>query len=210
MDPRWVVIALTNGLLVFLMGQVNHEIAPAGMSLFLAGLMVPLAATRLRFRTGVTVMLLSGLLLDAARPSLFGGNSLLLLAIFGGWFFWRARLPRDGAGTAILGALACNLVLFVFQPFFVGAAAVIDAQDPNLFHWQPLFFQLKPLVIESVRAARHLAAGAATGERVLYDLLFSELAVVLLAPWFVALQERALLLCGVNLAEEIREPGGVL
>lgn len=210
MDPRWWVISLTNLLLVFLMGQINHSLSGYSVSLCLAGLMVPLAATRLRLGSGVAVMLLSGFFLDASRPTLFGANSILLLGIFAAWCFWRARLPRDGAATAIVGALVANFVLFIFQPIFVGAAAVLEAQDPNLYHWQPLLVQLKPFVIESLRAARRLASGAATADRILVDLLLSELAVAVLAPWFVALQERSLRLCGVNLAEEIREPGGAL
>lgn len=210
MDPRWWVISLTNLLLVVLMGQINHGLSGYSISLFLAGLMVPLVATRLRLGSGLVVMLLSGFFLDASRPTLFGANSILLLAIFAGWCFWRARLPREGPATAIIGAMVANFILFVFQPLFVGAAAVLETQDPNLYHWQPLLVQLKPFVIESVRAAHRIATGAATTDRIFIDLLASELAVALLAPWFVALQERALRLCGVNLAEEVREPGGAL
>ena len=41
--------------------------------------------------------------------------------------------------------------------------------------------------------------------RILVDLLLSQALVVVLAWWFFALQERALVLWGVNLAEESRE-----
>lgn len=54
-----------------------------------------------------------------------------------------------------------------------------------------------------------LASGATWG-RVAVDLLLSESAVVLIGPWFFALQEYALLLRGVNLADEARQPGGAL
>ena len=53
-------------------------------------------------------------------------------------------------------------------------------------------------------------AGSATWGRVAVDLLCSQLVAGLLAPWFFALQEQALLLRGVNLTEEAREPGGAL
>ena len=46
--------------------------------------------------------------------------------------------------------------------------------------------------------------------RVAPILLFSELAVALVIPWFFALQEQALLLRGVDLANEARQPGGAL
>ena len=54
------------------------------------------------------------------------------------------------------------------------------------------------------------ALAGATASRVLVDLLCSQIAVVVLGPWFFALQEQALLLRGVNLAEEARAPGGSL
>ena len=53
-------------------------------------------------------------------------------------------------------------------------------------------------------------AGGTTWNRVLIDLLLSQVAVAVIMPWFFALQERALLLRGVNLAEEARAPGGAL
>ena len=49
-----------------------------------------------------------------------------------------------------------------------------------------------------------------TWSRVLVDLLCSECAVVLVTPWFFALQEQALILRGVDLANEARQPGGAL
>ena len=67
-----------------------------------------------------------------------------------------------------------------------------------------ILFLAQPLLL-----GHDLAAGATLG-RVLVDLALSELAVVLLGTWFFALQEQALLLRGVDLAAEARQPGGAL
>jgi hypothetical protein len=176
MDPRWVVIVLANAFLVFLEGQLNHYLAHAPVSVFLAGLCLPVAGLRLRFRPGLIAMFLSGLVLDAARPVPFGSSALLLGTLFTCWHSVRSRLPRDGVAPPLIGALVANLGLFLVQPLLLGAP---------------------------------LATGA-TASRILVDLLFSQLAVVLLGTWFFALQEQALLLRGVNLADEARQPGGAL
>lgn len=176
MDPRWVIIVLANALLVFLGGQLNHYLAHLPASVFLTGLCLPVAGLRLRFRPGLIAMFLSGLVVDAGRPVPFGSSALLLSTLFTWWYSVRSRLPREGVGPVVFGALIANLLLFGAQPLLVGAP---------------------------------LATGA-TWSRVAVDLVFSQIAVALLAPWFAALQEQALLLRGVNLAEEAREPGGTL
>ncbi|MFT3831185.1 MAG: hypothetical protein QM691_15925 [Opitutaceae bacterium] len=176
MDPRWVVIVLANAVLVFLEGQVNHYLAHAPVSVYLCGLALPVAGLRLRFRPGLIAMFLTGLVIDAVRPTPFGSTALLLATLFTAWHSIRARLPRDGVAPPLVGALVANLVLFFAQPLLLGPA---------------------------------VATGTTAG-RVLMDLLLSQVGVMLLGTWFFALQEQALLLRGVDLAEEARQPGGAL
>ena len=78
------------------------------------------------------------------------------------------------------------------------APAVVGAVLANL-----VIFLAQPLLIPG-------ALAATTASRVAVDLFGSQVAVVLLGPWFFALQEQALLLRGVNLGEEARAPGGAL
>jgi len=177
MDPRWVVLVLANLLLMFLGGQCNHYLAHLPASVFLAGLFLPVAGQRLRMQPGFVALFLTGLLFDAARPVPFGSSALLLGGLFAVWFTFRPRLPREGVGSAITGALLANAVLFFAQPLLVGPG---------------------------------IAFASATGGRVFWDFLSSEIAVALIGPWFFALQEKALFLWGVNLSEEARAPGGAL
>jgi hypothetical protein len=177
MDPRWVVLVAANLLLIFLGGQCNHYLAHLPVSVFLGGLFLPVAGLRLRMKPGFIALFLTGLFFDAARPVPFGSSALLLGALFATWYTFRPRLPREGMGAAVTGALLANAALFFAQPLLLGPG---------------------------------LASAAATGSRVFWDFVFSEIAVALLGPWFFALQEKALFLWGVNLAEEAREPGGAL
>lgn len=176
MDPRWLIIVAANGLLVTLAGQLNHYLAHLPVSVFLAGLCLPVAGLRLRFRPGLIAMFLSGLVLDAARPVPFGSSALLLSTLFTVWHSVRARLPREGLAPPLVGGLVANLVLFLAQPLLLGP---------------------------------ELTAGA-SWSRAGVDLALSLVGVVVIGPWFFALQEQALQLCGINLAEEAREPGGAL
>ncbi len=79
------------------------------------------------------------------------------------------------------------------------APGVVGASAANL-----VLFGAQPLLLGADTVA------GVTWNRIAVDLLASQVAIVVLGPWFFALQEQALLLRGVNLAEEAREPGGTL
>ena len=104
MDPRWIVIVLANALLVFLSNQVNHHLGHFPVSAFLLGLALPVAGLRLRVRPGMIAMLLSGLVIDAARPVPFGSSSLVLATLFVCWHAVRSRLPREGMAPPVVPA----------------------------------------------------------------------------------------------------------
>ena len=61
------------------------------------------------------------------------------------------------------------------------------------------------LALSLLLLGRH-PAPAAAWTRLLADLIFSQIFLALLAPWFFALQREALLLARVDLAAEQREP----
>jgi rod shape-determining protein MreD len=67
-----------------------------------------------------------------------------------------------------------------------------------------VLFLAQPLLLGFATAA------GTTWSRFLVDLALSEVVVALVIPWFFALQEQALLLRGVDLADEARQPGGAL
>jgi hypothetical protein len=77
------------------------------------------------------------------------------------------------------------------------APAVVGALLANL-----ILFLAQPVLLHLPMRSHEL------WHRAVIDLLASQLFVALLADWFLALQEQALLLVGVDLAEEARQPGG--
>lgn len=111
-----------------------------------------------------------------------------------------ARPVPFGSSSLILCALyTCWHAVRTRLPRDGVAPPVIGALLANL-----ALFLAQPLLLGAT-----LAIGA-SWSRVLVDLLLSQFAVIVIGPWFFALQEQALLLRGVNLAEEARAPGGAL
>lgn len=82
MDLRWIVLLLSNYLLLALLGELNGALAGFGIHLLPAGLFVTYAAMRLSYRAGLYATLGTGLLLDAARPTPWGLQLFTLLALY--------------------------------------------------------------------------------------------------------------------------------
>lgn len=99
--------------------------------------------------------------------------------------------------TAVLFA-TCHLVLRAIRHRLARDSvpthlAIALLANLALFFAQPLF------------SGSDLPHASPTVLRVVVDLLFSQVVLIALAWWFFALQERALVLWGVNLAEEMRQ-----
>ncbi len=124
-----------------------------------------------------------------------------LIAVFlSGLVVDAGRPVPFGSSAVLLGLLfTCWHAVRSRLPREGAAPPIIGALVANLV----LFFA-QPLLLGT-----DVALGATWG-RVLVDLLLSQFIVALLMPWFIALQEQALLLQGVNLADEARQPGGAL
>jgi cell shape-determining protein MreD len=107
-----VLLACAGGL-VGLVGQLNHGLAPLGLTLTVPGLLVCYAALRLPLQPGLLVACLAGLWIDAAAPVAFGRHALLLGLAFCVVHNLRARLPREETLVGVVAALFVNLALFV-------------------------------------------------------------------------------------------------
>jgi rod shape-determining protein MreD len=109
-------------------------------------------------------------------------------------------------------------------PVFFGSSAILLATLFTCWHAMRLRLPregLAPQIVGALLANLVLflaqpvllgfaVAAGTTWNRFLVDLLLSELVVALAIPWFFALQGQALLLRGVDLADEARQPGGAL
>lgn len=112
-SQRRLIVTLGTGvILLLIVRQANHLLAPAGMSLWLGGLLVALPAMRLNFRTGLVSSAVLGLMMDAWSPMLFGIHAGLLTLAHVIVFRIRNRIETTEPTVGVLVALITNLALF--------------------------------------------------------------------------------------------------
>lgn len=112
---------------------------------------------------------------------------------------------REGLWLAFLGGLLCDAgapVAFGLHAFLFSSAHVLlfrlrdrVPRDQTLgLVVIALFLNLALFLVFSFIEVASLPGGGALWPRLLLDLVWSQLVLALVAPWFVALQERALAL----------------
>lgn len=112
-SQRRLFVTIGTGFVLLLMvRQANHLLAPAGLSLWLGGLVVALPAMRLNFRTGLVGSAVLGLVMDAWSPLFFGLHAGLLALAHVIIFRIRNRIETTEPTIGILVALIANLALF--------------------------------------------------------------------------------------------------
>lgn len=121
-DPRWLIVFLANLLLWWLVGLANHYFANASLHFYIGGLFVVYSALRLDHRNGLIVIVLTGLMMDAAEPVPFGTSMLLLGFVHATLLYGRRRFPREGAVFGIVVALFANLFLIIALSFLLVGA----------------------------------------------------------------------------------------
>jgi rod shape-determining protein MreD len=138
---------------------------------------------------------LGGLVLPVTALRLSQGPGLLAVVLTG--FAMDATGPTAFGSSSIILAAALLAVRTLrhrlLREHFSTHLAVALLANLLLFFAQPLF------------SATAAAYAAPTLMRVVVDLLLSQIVLCVLACWFFALQERALVLWGVNLTEELRQ-----
>ncbi len=117
MHRRWLIPFAAMLLLWSLVGQINHYLAPYGVSLFVGGLLVTFAALRLSLRPGLIATALAGLAVDAVEPVTFGTHLILFAGLHVVLYHLRSRFPREETILAVVTALLANLALFLAVSF---------------------------------------------------------------------------------------------
>jgi rod shape-determining protein MreD len=118
-DYRWLIVFGGNLLLYWLVGLVNHHLAPHALHLYVGGLFVTYAGLRLDLKHGFISTLLTGLLIDATAPVRFGTSLALFGLVQATLFYGRRRFPREEPVFAIVVALLANLFLFIVLSFLL-------------------------------------------------------------------------------------------
>ena len=125
---RLLLAFLPLALLILLVAQINHMLAPWHVYLYIDGLLVVFAALRLDFRPGLGAVFLAGLFADAGEPVRFGTDAMLLAIAYVFIFSARRRLPLEeplvGLTLGLIANLgiflALSLLLFAHSPVLVG------------------------------------------------------------------------------------------
>ncbi|MEN9841436.1 MAG: hypothetical protein RL376_1236 [Verrucomicrobiota bacterium] len=114
---QFLVLLACSGGLIALLAQANHELSFLALTLATPGLLVVYSALRLPLLRGLSLVCLTGLLLDAAAPIPFGSHAFLLGLGFCALHGVRSRLPREETLVGVVAALFINLALFVVLAF---------------------------------------------------------------------------------------------
>lgn len=109
-----VLILFVSALLLGLItGQVNYSLAPWQLHVFAGGLAVTFAGLHFPRGPGLAVVLLAGLLADAASPLAFGTHATLFGAAFLVVHQLRDRVPTDMVWPRVGVALVANFGIFL-------------------------------------------------------------------------------------------------
>ncbi|MDD3179235.1 MAG: hypothetical protein PHQ04_02670 [Opitutaceae bacterium] len=117
MDRRLPLLFLTNLLLAWLAGQVNHSLAPMAVHLYLGGLFVAFAALRLDLKNGGLCTVLTALACDSTTAAPFGTSLVLFGLAHATVLAVRQGFPRDEPVFATVVTLILNLFLFLACSF---------------------------------------------------------------------------------------------
>ncbi|MSU69446.1 MAG: hypothetical protein EXS39_01450 [Opitutaceae bacterium] len=166
---RAFVIFVTQLLLWLLLAQVNHYLAPLNLYLFAGGLFVTFAALRLPLRPGLAVVLLGGLICDANMPI------------------------APHLSPMAFSLAHTHLLLFGLAFAFIYRLRDRMARDQTPIRvFVALLANLGLFLALSFTRISASPAPAAAWLRLFFDLACSQVALALMAPWFFALQVRAL------------------
>lgn len=114
---RLFVTVMSGWLLVVLMRQTNHLLAPWGFSIWLGGLLVTFPSLHLNFRTGLVSSIIAGFFVDVWSPFTYGTHALLFALAHVVIFRIRVRLAATELAIGIIVALITNLAFFVVLSF---------------------------------------------------------------------------------------------
>ena len=150
------MIGLGSLALWFLMGELNHWVAPWQISFYLAGLFLTFGFIRLPLQQGLLHTSAIALWLDASSPHPLGLGLFLFLFLHLTIYSMRYRFPSDETSWNVFIAFLVNLIAFLTLSLWHAGG-----HPSHSLYWL----------------------------RCLSDLLASQILLILLAPWFFALQQ---------------------
>lgn len=165
---RWMIVTFVNYVTLFFLSQLNHYLAPVGVSIFLSGMIISFAAMELNFRQGLLALAPIALYLDARSPLTFGFSLILFLSLFTIAHSARSRMRREIAASNIATSLLLNLLAFAAYTF-----AAARAFGSEAIHFGPLALNLSASVLVLIFVNR-LFFDVQTGTLALFGINLAE------------------------------------
>ncbi len=170
-DRRTLIILLANGLLYFVLNQINEILAPVSVHISMDALFLLFVFFYLKTGQALLIGLLTALFVDAALPVPFGMHIILYFGSLAFLLNMRRVFRRESPRHVLLAALWCNL-------FIMLGISLLAGQD--------------------------LLTQSAFWLRFLCDLALSQLALALVACWWVNLLRKVLLMWEIDVGAELR------
>ncbi len=158
---RIFAILLCNGLFLLFLQQLNHWLTPWSVYLHLDGLLLLFGAFYLRTGHAVTIACISGLLLDAHRPVVWGTHAAALMLTTLGICWWRIRLRRENRAHYLGAGFLANLILYAwmalrFSPYDGWHSVYVSRLLVDGTLSSAVFFLIAGLYAEGQYAVLHL------------------------------------------------------
>lgn len=110
---RWIIVLLTNLILILLVAELNHGLAIWSLHVYLGGLFLTFSSLHLSLKQGLLATGATGLMLDSTNPLPFGSTFILFLICHVVVFSLRGNFARSNLRTEVVLALSLNLVLML-------------------------------------------------------------------------------------------------
>lgn len=110
---RWILVGLVHCIALFIVSQVNHYLAPLGISLSLLALVVAFSALVLNIKQGILSLLPLCLVLEARSPLAYGAFFATTYILFGLIIGFRYQLRRESPMIGTLTAVTANVFVFL-------------------------------------------------------------------------------------------------
>ena len=114
-DIRWLPLLLSNMIVVLAIQYANTLLAPLFIYLYVGAALIVGPALLIGYKGGVTVIILTSLLLDAGTTGTFGLATPLFLIGFITLYITRNNIKRNSMPYSIIFALCANAILFLIM-----------------------------------------------------------------------------------------------
>ncbi|MCH6257148.1 hypothetical protein MLD52_11360 [Puniceicoccaceae bacterium K14] len=161
-NNRWIFVSFGHYLLLFLVGQLNHQLTYFHIHLTITGLVIAFSSLELNFRQSFLSLVPIAFFIDAKSPLVFGTSFIVILSLSTAIYMLRSRFRREQARTSIPISLAINLSVFSAYTFYSVKHMGWDQINIAMTFWNlfwsslviailhPIYFDLQIMMLEFI------------------------------------------------------------